>query len=834
MQPTKSLDAGSSASSSPATYSSKVSAAEEERRRGQIENTSGDDEDELARAEPAAVAAATSPEPLCGTKSDSTDLLSTVSEASGESTSASGVKERVGVAAASAADEDNEAKREQQQLLLGAENLATEQDLAHSDYTLRSLASETTELSMPISDAAAAGGSQATSAAAAHSRRMLDCPYVHDSPTAGQVFCGGQQQSSVSPPTTAPPATPSAGLSQVKRRLSHDDTMEAIEEDVVEEMEEAADGAHLDEQLSIAPPAGFSSAAASAGGESVSSGRVSAPIEEEDEPSDEGDEDDESSISVSQTHGVVVTRDVIGTNGAGSSAKRDKQATSEHEKGEKENNKSSPSSSDATPTRSHTSRTGSSASSATSSPTSSSSSSSTNAAPSAAESPAKLPLLEADDDEGDGDGQRTPTKQEPTLSAEEAKQEVVQRQEQQPKSEQQPLEYRVEKLSSPQTTTCSSESGTHAILDHLSRHECVALGGALDEPAPSLEQSRPIELAARRASWRRESTSSRLRAQTEPQEATSATNPDAEEDVGQTQVSSPTAELSAGTDTIKRRRKLPSAASSKDAAAAADDAQPPVGITSGPAPTSPVVSSDVLQSNKQPSAARTAASAGSVDTSICSSCSCLEPPGELRSAPEGVPAVSTRDQRQQWMSQEEGTVFTENYWLSHWLYISELEEAELWRRAIDMAGPSQQSSSLPPTTTTTTTTTTTQPQDEPLDGIPKDMTETASTTSESSFSSRYKSTTRKMIHRRASIEMYKRILANKLRCEKRVEISRSNGEFGFRIHGSRPVVVSAIERGTAAETCGLQVGDLIYAINGTNILDMAHSDVVRLAHTGKF
>ncbi|XP_019387264.1 PREDICTED: uncharacterized protein LOC109307702 [Crocodylus porosus] len=70
--------------------------------------------------------------------------------------------------------------------------------------------------------------------------------------------------------------------------------------------------------------------------------------------------------------------------------------------------------------------------------------------------------------------------------------------------------------------------------------------------------------------------------------------------------------------------------------------------------------------------------------------------------------------------------------------------------------------------------------------------------------------------------------------ERIVKIAKGTGHYpwGFRIQFSKPILVTEVDTNSAAEEAGLQVGDILIAVNGTDVTSMPHSEAANLARKG--
>ncbi|KAK1345090.1 hypothetical protein QTO34_013795 [Cnephaeus nilssonii] len=56
--------------------------------------------------------------------------------------------------------------------------------------------------------------------------------------------------------------------------------------------------------------------------------------------------------------------------------------------------------------------------------------------------------------------------------------------------------------------------------------------------------------------------------------------------------------------------------------------------------------------------------------------------------------------------------------------------------------------------------------------------------------------------------------------------------WGFQIQFSKPIVVTEVDANSAAEEAGLQIGDVVLAVNGTEVSSVEHAEAVHLARKG--
>ncbi|XP_048707340.1 uncharacterized protein LOC125637190 isoform X2 [Caretta caretta] len=70
--------------------------------------------------------------------------------------------------------------------------------------------------------------------------------------------------------------------------------------------------------------------------------------------------------------------------------------------------------------------------------------------------------------------------------------------------------------------------------------------------------------------------------------------------------------------------------------------------------------------------------------------------------------------------------------------------------------------------------------------------------------------------------------------ERTVRITKGTGDYpwGFRIQFSKPILVTEVDTNSSAEEAGLQVGDIVLAVNGTDVTSMPHSQAANLARKG--
>jgi predicted metalloprotease with PDZ domain len=67
-----------------------------------------------------------------------------------------------------------------------------------------------------------------------------------------------------------------------------------------------------------------------------------------------------------------------------------------------------------------------------------------------------------------------------------------------------------------------------------------------------------------------------------------------------------------------------------------------------------------------------------------------------------------------------------------------------------------------------------------------------------------------------------------------LEKTASESDFGIHILDSQPAFITQVDSGSAAERAGVEEGQILVAVNGTNVLQLSHYDIVTLISNCEF
>ncbi|XP_033640520.1 uncharacterized protein LOC117300807 isoform X1 [Asterias rubens] len=198
-----------------------------------------------------------------------------------------------------------------------------------------------------------------------------------------------------------------------------------------------------------------------------------------------------------------------------------------------------------------------------------------------------------------------------------------------------------------------------------------------------------------------------------------------------------------------------------------------------------------------------------------------------------VPSVSSRDEDEADGDNEEDEdrgVYDASYRYSDWIYVGNNQELTMMTRQLEEQAAKPQSLRTVAEVNKAPTAATAANGDSVFERSDETRESVTTTASEKEFQKQYQSLAYRRVHRKTSAIDYQRL--SLIARERNVTIKKVNNMFGFRIQYSRPVVVTDIDKGGAAEQAGLRVGDMMLKVNSQDVRNSPHSQVVKLAMTG--